>query len=130
MLIAVFITRAQAGEILGLTPSGVSGLIERGALTSRGIGGRTGGERGSLDEAEVRALAAARRAARPGPPDSRHEWLNASEAAEVLGVTRGRIGQLLRRERIPGCQTKGGRWWVRADHLNLWLSANRPDVLS
>lgn len=125
----MWITRAEAAQILGCHVSTVDKYSAAGLLSRRGA-------RRSLPslqltevkalanrliiEAEARAAVARRRQAhrRPGPPDDQHEWLTTTQAAAVLGISRARVGQKATNGTLPFTPVKGRRWF-RRDHLEL-----------
>jgi excisionase family DNA binding protein len=101
--------------------------MRKGELPSTGKRGRP-----SLDSEQVRGLAERRaqetRGASSAPttnhqrvdhrPDHDHEWLSPRQVAELLGVTRPAVMGRIHRGKLPSVQ-KGGRYWVRRDHLEL-----------
>ena len=120
------VTYEAAAAILGCHLSNVAKLIRKGDLTSTGKRGA------SLSREQVEALAVRRaeereaRQARSSRkyqrvdrrPDADHEWLSPRQVAELLGVTRPAVMGRIHRGKLPSVQ-KGGRYWVRRDHLEL-----------
>jgi len=124
-----WITRVEAAELLGLSPSGVGFLVGKGLLTPRRMGSR---QLPSLDERQVRVLAAGRlveeqrardRKAeaqlRTRHPPGGYEWLTAAQVSRLLGISRVRVDQLARRGSLPFEVGPGGRRSFRADHVEL-----------
>lgn len=122
-----WITYAEAAVILGCHVSNVPKLVNKGELASHG------GSRGALSRVEVEGLATRRAELREARlnrtvrstyrrvdhrPDHEHEWLSIREVAELVGVTRPAIQGRIHRGRLPAVEN-GGRYWVRADHLEL-----------
>lgn len=119
------ITYADAAGILGFHVSNVAKLVTKGELQSRGYV-----HDGSLDRAEVEALAARRsnerdaRATCPPRkyqrvdrrPDTDHEWLSPRQVADLLGVTKPAVQGRINRGTLPATKN-GGRFWVRRDLL-------------
>lgn len=127
-----WITYSEASRILEVGTTTIQRLIDRGDLVPR-PSARRRLSRGAvfelrdrrLEEQLARERAAAarpRRAPGPRPPNDEHHWLPTKEAATVLGVSPSRTTQLARRERIPGV-LHHGRWWFRADQLELVAGA-------
>ena len=115
-----WITVREAAEILGVHMSAIPRMIRRGDLTPRT-------RRPRLCRRAVEALREVRATPKPPPapkrgpataPDDRHDWLNAEEAAALMGVgpeavrVRARRGKLL-------SELHDGRRWFRRDHLEL-----------
>ena len=94
----MWITRRRAAELLECSTNTVDRLIASGDLHPRVGASRRAG---SLDQDSVLDLAARRYAAReaatrerqrreqrrPCQPDDEHEWVTASVAARIIGVT-------------------------------------------
>ena len=114
----MWITRRRAAALLECSTNTVDRLIEIGDLQPRkGAPPRAG----SLDQAEVLALAAGRYAereaatrkrrererSRPVPPDSEHEWLTASQAARVIGMSPMGVYKRVQRGTIPFTDHRG-----------------------
>jgi len=129
VLVSRWISRVEAAELLGLSPSAVGWLIRTGELTPRRMRSR---QAPSLDERQVRELAARRmleqqrardRAAeavlRTRHPRDGHDWLTAQEVSRLLGISRVRVDQLARRGSLPFQVAPGGRRSFRADHVEL-----------
>lgn len=57
-----------------------------------------------------------------GPPDREHRWLRSPQVAEMLGVSRTRVDQLVREGRIP-YTAKGKRRWYRAQDITVLRKA-------
>ena len=55
-------------------------------------------------------------------PDAVHEWLSPAQVADLVGVTSQAIRTRLKLGTMPGVQL-AGRWWVRADHLEMFERA-------
>lgn len=134
----VWITRDDAARILECHVSTVDKYSARGLLTRRGARRSLP----SLDLAEVEAFADRRRlelAAReeatrrrdarrlPGPPDDRHDWLNTTQAARILAISRARVGQKASNGTLPFSEVNGRRWF-RRDHLELVRGARLAAV--
>lgn len=119
-----WITVREAAEILGLHMSAIPKMVHRGHLTRRE-------QRPRMDRAEVEALRdrrAAIRASRkqprtPQPPDDHHDWINAHEAAALMGVGPAAVRVRARRGRLPS-ERHDGRRWCRRDHLELVKQAD------
>ena len=56
------------------------------------------------------------------PPNDGHVWLSASTAALVLGISRVRVCQLARADRIPHMRRRE-RLWFRRDLLEQYAAA-------
>lgn len=57
-----------------------------------------------------------------GPPDREHRWLRSTEVAEVLGISRSRVDQLVREGRVPF--TRSGKLrWFRAEDIRVLRKA-------
>jgi predicted site-specific integrase-resolvase len=128
-IVSRWISRVEAAELLGISPSGVGWLIRNGELTPRRMRSR---QSPSLDERQVRELAARRlvedqrardRAAeavlRTRHPQDGHDWWTAREVSRLLGISRVRVDQLARRGSLPFQVAPGGRRSFRADHVEL-----------
>jgi predicted site-specific integrase-resolvase len=129
----VWITRRRAAEILGCSTNTVDRLIEHGALTPRTDVPRLDG---SLDQEEVASLAARRYEEREAvtrarqererrksaPPDDEHQWLTASQASRVLGMSPMGVYKRVHRGTIPYTDHRG-RHWFRQDHMELMRNA-------
>jgi hypothetical protein len=122
----VWITQAQAAELLGCHVSRVAKLVAKGELISRGRHGRA-----SLDRDQVLELRAKRerraqaprkpprrRTGRFEPPDAEHDWLTSAQAAVLLGFSSVAVNKRCRRGRLPFVE-KAGRRWFRRDNLEL-----------
>ena len=130
------ITRARAAQIIGVSTNTIDRLIEQGHLVPRTEPPRGG--KPSLDPNDVRAVAEQRavenayaerrRQKREGrritPPDGELEWLTASQAARVLGVTEQAVFKRTRNGTIPYVAHSGRRWY-RADQVELAARARR-----
>ena len=135
----MWITQAQAAEILGCHVSLIAKLVARGELTSRGRTGKASLDRDQvlevLAEREERSRARTPRRRRKGrfvPPDAEHDWLTSVQAAEMLGVSVVAVNKRCRHGRLPFVE-KVGRRWFRRDHLELVKHADlvkvRPMVI-
>lgn len=105
------ISGAEAAEILGMHELSVARLVMRGVLRKPAKGARR-----ALDRAEVERLALERY--RPGHP----YWLTTPEAADVLGVTRARVHQLVTAGRLPYVE-HGGRHYFRRPQVEVIANA-------
>ena len=138
-MLPVWITQAQAAEILGCHVSLIGKLVARSELTSRGRSGRASLDRDQvlevLAEREERSRARTpprRRKGRFEPPDAAHDGLTSAQAAELLGVSAVAVKLRCRRGRLPFVE-KAGRRWFRRDHLELVRHADlvkRPSPAS
>lgn len=118
-----WITRAEAAEILGITPGGVGYFLQRGDLHPR----PKSRHRPTLDRAEVQRLADARgeQAARRQPriprqprhPQDGHAWLSALQVAQLLGRCRVWVDLRALRGDLPYTVGPQGRRSYRADHV-------------
>lgn len=72
----------------------------------------------------LRQTALNERNARSSPPQDGHRWLTPTGAATVLGRSRSGVGLMIRQERIPATKV-GRRWWIRLDHIERLLAAER-----
>jgi hypothetical protein len=135
MLGSVWITRRRAAELLECSTNTVDRLIEIGDLHPRkGAPPREG----SLDQDEVVALAVRRYAEResatrarqererrkPLPPDEEHQWLTASQAARVVGMSVMGVYKRVQRGTIPHTDHRG-RHWFRRDLMETMGNAYR-----
>lgn len=104
----------EAAHILGVDRSTLARWLVAGRLTSE----RSHGERLFI-RAEVEALALARYpVARPSrDPDS--YWVNTKQAAELLGVVRSRVQQLVAKDRLPYAVTPSGVRLFRRHQLEV-----------
>lgn len=119
-----WISYAAAARMLGVAPGTVGSLVRRGEL-----GHRTANRAlPSIDRASVVALVERRaaerrraqetarlRASRTAPPDDGQVWLDVATTAELLGVSRARVTQMIRAEKMPATR-RGHRWWVLRQH--------------
>lgn len=131
-----WISWVEATQILDCSESTVGNYVSAGRLRPR----PRHGPRPSLRTSDVKALAAdlrrerskraaraARRAARrarktPHPPDDDHEWLTASAASRILGVSTGRVNQRALAGTLP-YTVQDGRRWYRRDLIEMVASA-------
>lgn len=121
---ADWVTQRQAARLLGVHVSAVPKMVRRGDLTPRD--GRPSLSHDQvLTLADARATAARKREQRPTtiltgpqPPDDIHEWLQAPEAGELMGVGPEAVKIRARRGRLPS-ELHDGRRWFRRDHLEL-----------
>lgn len=123
-----WITRAEAAEILGISPGGVGHLVRRGDLHPR----PKSRHRPTLDSAEVQRLADARgeQAARRQPqlprqprhPQDGHVWLSALQVAQLLGRCRVWVDVRALRGDLPYTVGPQGRRSYRADHVELFAN--------
>lgn len=88
------ITRGEAAEILGRSPRTVSRLVDNGTIPRI-----YEAYRAYLSREVVEAVALSRWARRDHKPGG--YWATATEAAEVLGVSQARVGQLVTGGRLP-----------------------------
>lgn len=118
-----WITRAEAAEILGMTPGGVGYFVRRGDLHPR----PKCRHRPTLDREEVQRLAdalreqAARRQpkipSQPRHPQDDHAWLSALQVARLLGRCRVWVDLRALRGELPYTVGPQGRRSFRADHV-------------
>lgn len=123
-----WITRAEAAEILGITPGGVGFFVRRGDLHPRS----KSRHRPTLDRAEVERLADARREQearrqpriprQPRHPQDGHVWLSALQVARRLGRCRVWVDMRALRGDLPYTVGPQGRRSYRADHVELFAS--------
>lgn len=119
-----WITNREAAAILGVHMSAVPKMIRRGDLTPRE-------RRPQLARNEVEELRDRRAQPKPPkptpdpkprhvpkPPDQEHDWLNADEAAELLGLGRSGVIYRAQLDKLPN-EKHDGRRWFRRDHLEL-----------
>lgn len=105
-LVEVIATGLKAGALAGYPTSTVDEVCAAWRL----LRGRAAGASPAFGTESATRQAAARRAS------SRHEqWMGTSEAADVLGITPQRVGQLAT-ERDIGRKV-GGRWVLTADEI-------------
>lgn len=111
------LTAAQAAEIINATPNAVYRLVYKGDL-AKPVKHQRGGlqlvdvERASLD--------------RYRPGRRRHPyWCRAREAAEILGISVSRVGQLAAEGRLPFVVHHGQRLYRRGQ---LEVIANARDA--
>jgi predicted XRE-type DNA-binding protein len=95
------ISGAEAATILGIRETSVSRLVRRGLLRPAPFAHK------ALDRDEVERLALERY--KPGPP----YWLNTADVANLLGVSKQRVGQLVRKEFLPAVEHNGRRLFRR-----------------
>jgi hypothetical protein len=118
-----WITREQAGEILGITAAGVGFFVRRGDLHPR----PKKRHRPSLDRAEVERLAEARAETlarrqpmiprQPRHPQDGNEWLSALQVANRLGMSRLWVDIRAQRGELPYTVGPQGRRSYRIDHV-------------
>lgn len=117
-----------AADIIGCHPATIAKLVSAGRIRRRCVNRRFPSlDRQSVEEVGRewrREQAAKRRSAvvraqrleeRRTPPDDESVWLTAGQSASMLGVTRTRINQLARFERLPSVMRAGRRWFRRQD---------------
>jgi predicted site-specific integrase-resolvase len=110
------VTLEEAGRILGCTPTTVERHIRAGRLTRHG----ERYQRRALSRAEVEALAVELyRWTRNEPPNPWSYFVTGKRAADVLGVSRARLGQLAHADRIPYVQHPSGRRLYRQAQLEV-----------
>lgn len=108
------VTVEEAARILGCTPSTVGRHVLAGRLTSH----RRRYQHRALSRAEVEHLAAVLYDGRSsGDPES--YWVTGQRAADVLGVSRARLGQLTRADRLPFVQRPNGRRLYRRAQIEV-----------
>jgi hypothetical protein len=122
-----WITRAEAAEILGITPGGVGYFVQRGDLHPR----RRSRHQPTLERAEVQRLADSRgeQAARRQPkiprqprhPQDGHTWLSALQVARLLGRCRVWVDLRALRGDLPYTVGPQGRRSFRADHVEQFV---------
>jgi excisionase family DNA binding protein len=129
---AQWVSAAEAARAVGCSQSVILRAANRGEIVQR----KVERQRPSLSRPSVQAFQqtwaarlrerAERRERRPAswPPDDEHTWLTTREVADLLGVSRSRVDQLARAERLPVVR-RAGRHWFRADHLQLFRNARR-----
>lgn len=94
---------AEAAEILGVRELRVAQLVVDGVLSKAVKHQRRG-----LDRADVERLSLRRY--KPGRP----YWITEREAAELLGISRPRVFQLRRADRLPFVEHNGRTYYRRA----------------
>lgn len=131
-----WITLVTAAELIGCSVSHVKEAIKRGEIASRpSQGPRPCVERPSVltyrDDTYPTILRKrsrkddqADKSPGPQPPDNENVWIRPATAALIVGISRGRISQLLRKEAIPHARI-GRHFWIRRDHLEVWAAARR-----
>jgi hypothetical protein len=97
------ITVSEAASMLGLSPIRVAGLRREGLLI------RLAGYP-SYSRSDIQAFID-------------NPWLNGTQAAQVLGVSRTRVSQLADAERIPVHLTSGGHRVYRMKQLEVVANA-------
>lgn len=127
-----WVSRATAAEIIGCTLYAVWSAAASGELETR----RAPRHKPAISRASVEAWAARwrseqrlkqqrreavereRRArlAVSGPPEDGDVWLDAGATAVVLGISRSRVSQLARVDRLPHVR-RGRRLWFRRTHV-------------
>ena len=126
-----WITRRRAAEILGVSTNTVDRLITVGELTPRPDLTWRGGK-ASLDPAQVQLVAERRITQqveaelrrrdrddrRMTPPDGEHEWLSASQAARVIGISEMGLRKRVARGAAPVTRHRG-RQWFRRDQMEI-----------
>lgn len=110
------VTVPQAAEVLGVAVQTVYNWTSRGTLTR--LDDTHGAPAYDLDDLEQRSLARLRYASTGHP-----YWATAREAADVLGVTVGRVRDLMARERMPGVVAPNGRRYIRRHQLEAYANA-------
>ncbi len=114
------VTQAQAAEVLGVHPTTVARLVRAGELTAYG----SPHARRRLSRAEVEALALSRHPSRgKHRRDGDGYWVGRAEAARILGVTPGRVSQLVKAERIPHERAADGSRVFRRQQLEVVANA-------
>lgn len=139
-----WISIVEAARIAGCNPGTINRYVRAGRIVSRGGRRRPGsGNRGGsaslrLDSVEefatwwqarrqaeaerTRARRLERATRRVVPPDDSIVWLTMDDAAAVLGVSRVRVGQLVRAGRIPAI-SRGRRHWLRREDVERLAAA-------
>lgn len=97
------VTFDEAARILGCARSTVQVMIADGRLTASGPY-----ERGRLSRADVEALALAVYDWRQHVDDPGAYWLTSHQAADLLGVSRQRLGQLGDKGFVPYVRHREG----------------------
>ena len=96
------LSAAEAARILGVRANSVDQLVSRGVLPKA-----VKRQRHGLDLADVEYLALQRYT--PG-----HPWFATNrEAAQILGVSRSRVSQLVNAGRLPFVERRGRRYFRR-----------------
>ena len=103
-----WITRREAAEILGVSENTLDRLFRQGSL------GRADRPTRRISRAEVEALAVESR-----------EWINARQAAEILGVVKSRVGQLADAGLLPFEIGPNGRRRYRRTQIEVVANARR-----
>ena len=103
-----WITRAEAAEILGISVGRVARLIRDGYLAQADRPTRR------LSKAEVKTLI-----------DDEMVWVNTRQAAEILGVNRQRVDQLVDKGFLPHEQGSNGRRRYRRAQVVVIANARR-----
>lgn len=110
------VTLAEAARILGCTPSTVERHIAAGRLERH----RRRYKHAALSRTEVEALALELYRWGSGQPDNPWSYfVTGQRAADVLGVSRARLGQLALADRIPYVQHPSGRRLYRRGQLEV-----------
>lgn len=130
-----WISYAGAARLIGSSTSVVQQAIRAGELRQRSVSralpsiSRSSaiafGEEWRRRQSERHAQAQLRAQERlGGPPDAEHRWHPAKEVASMLGISRSRVDQLARADRLPFTRHRGRRWY-RSDHIAMLAAARR-----
>ena len=123
----VWISFAKAAEIIGCSVGTVQKFARQGRFVRPGRDELRGKPSLGLESVlEVREQYLAEQVERErrrqrrtvGPPDQDHRWLRSTEVAEVLGISRSRVDQLVRDGRIP-FTTNGKLRWYRGEDVTV-----------
>ncbi|MDP3890499.1 hypothetical protein [Nocardioides sp.] len=126
---AQWVSYLGAAEVVGCGQTTITRAVRRGDIERRLTTNRAqpalrreSVERFAIQwrsaQREQRRRRAVRESRRFGPPDSEYVWLSPGVTALMLGVSRSRLRQLAREERVPFTMSSGRRWY-RRDHVEI-----------
>ncbi len=107
------VTLHEAARILGVARSTVQEWVIAGRLSTRG----TSGAHRRLSRADVEALALELYDWRSHADDPESYWLNSHQAADLLGISRQRLGQLGDKDFVPFVGHRDGVRLYRREQL-------------
>ncbi|GAA4698094.1 hypothetical protein GCM10023226_40750 [Nocardioides nanhaiensis] len=132
-----WISYVAAADLAGVSHTTILNAIRRGELGHRPTIGRrlsvnrasvvewTAGRARAAEDAAERARERALAHADTLPPASDHDWLTGPQAAEVLGVTKKRVSQLVQADLLPHVRKGRRTWFGTSDATSSRLSRPR-----
>ena len=105
----------EAAVILDVTPRYVDRLVSDGKLPKAVRHAKAGLDRDEVEQVSLDRM-------RPGRPHG--YWATAREAAEVLDLTRKKVGVLAALGQVPAVRHRG-RWYFRRHQLGVVANARR-----